>query len=91
MYAVIGGIRLLAPGYKRILFAPEPGGDLTSSQCELDTPQGRVACHWQVRGKALRGEVEVPPRTKAELRLPGQRAKMLSPGRHRFAAKLRKP
>jgi len=87
MYAVIGGIRLLAPGYKRILFAPEPGGGLTSSHCELDTPQGRVACHWQVRGKTLRGEVVVPQRTKAELRLPGQRAKQLLPGHHRFAAK----
>jgi alpha-L-rhamnosidase len=89
MYAVIGGLRPLAPGYKKIIFAPEPGGGLTSAYCELDTPQGRAACRWQLRGKTLRGEVEVPPRTKAELRLPGQRAKTLSPGHHRFAAKLR--
>jgi alpha-L-rhamnosidase len=87
MYGVIGGIRLLAPGNKRILFAPEPGGGLTSASCELDTPQGRAACRWQLRGKTLRGEVEVPPRTKAELRLPGQRTKMLSPGHHRFDVK----
>jgi alpha-L-rhamnosidase len=91
MYAVIGGIRLQSPGLKKIRFAPEPGGGRKSAECRLDTPQGRAACRWHLRGKALRGEVEVPPRTKAELRLPGQRAKMLLPGRHRFAAKLRKP
>ena len=88
MYAVIGGIRPSAPGFKKILFAPEPGGSLTSASCELDTPLGRAACRWQLRGRALRGEVIVPPRTKAELRLPGQRAKQLLPGHHRFDGKL---
>ena len=87
MYAVIGGIRPSAPGFKKILFAPEPGGGLTSAQCELDTPLGRAACRWQLRGKTLRGEVEVPPRTNAELRLPGQRTKQLLPGHHRFDVK----
>ena len=87
MYAVIGGIRPSAPGFKKILFAPEPGGGLTSAQCELDIPLGRAACRWQLRGKTLRGEVEVPPRTNAELRLPGQRTKQLLPGHHRFDVK----
>ena len=87
MYAVIGGLRPLAPGYKKILFAPEPGGGLTSAQCSLDTPEGLAACRWQLRGKMLRGEVIVPPRTQAELRLPGQRVKKLLPGRHRFSGK----
>jgi len=90
MYAVIGGLRPLAPGYKKILFAPEPGGGLKSAECQLDTPQGLAACRWQLRGKVLRGEVIVPPRTKAELRLPGQPAKKLLPGHHRFTAALGK-
>ena len=89
MYSVIGGIRPTAPGFKKILFAPEPGGGLTSAQCELDTPQGRAACCWQLRGKTLRGEVEVPPHTKADLRLPGQRVKNLAPGRHQFAVRVK--
>lgn len=89
MYAVIGGIRPSAPGFKKILFAPEPGGDLTSAACQLETPQGRAACCWQLRGKTLRGEVEVPPRTKAELRLPGQPAKTLTPGCHRFTVRIK--
>lgn len=89
MYGVIGGIRLQSPGFKKILFAPEPGGGLTSAECRLDTPQGRVECRWQWRGKTLRGEATVPAGTTAELRLPGQRAKKLAPGRHRFAAEVK--
>ena len=89
MYAVIGGIRLQSPGFKKILFAPEPGGDLTSAECRLDTPQGRVECRWQVRGKTLRGEATVPPGTTAELRLPGQRTKKLPPGSHIFTARVK--
>ena len=90
MYGVIGGIRPLAPASRKILFAPEPGGGLTSAQASLETPQGLAACRWRLRGRNLRGEVVVPPRTSAELRLPGQRSKKLSAGRHPFAAKLGK-
>ncbi len=89
MYGVIGGIRSLAPGCKRLLFAPEPGGGLKSADCQLDTPQGRAACRWQLRAKVLRGEVTVPPRTTAQLRLPGQRTRKLLPGRHRFMVNVR--
>ena len=88
MYAVIGGIRPLAPACRKILFAPEPGGGITSAETTFDTPQGRAECRWQLRGKTLRGEVIVPPRTSAELRLPAQRGKKLKPGRHCFTVKL---
>jgi alpha-L-rhamnosidase len=88
MYGMIGGIRPLAPAYRQILFAPEPGGGLTSAECQLETPQGRAECRWELRGRTLKGEVVVPPLTKAKLRLPGQRVKRLLPGRHRFAVKL---
>ena len=89
MYSVIGGIRLQAPGFKKILFAPEPGGGLTSAECRLDTPQGRAECWWHLRGLMLRGEVCVPPGTTADLQLPGRRARKLSSGRHRFSAKIK--
>ena len=90
MYAVIGGIRSTAPGFKKILFAPEPGGGLRSAECQLDTPRGRAACCWKLRGTTLRGEVIVPPQTTADLRLPGQQTKKLSPGAHRFTARMKR-
>jgi alpha-L-rhamnosidase len=88
MVAVIGGIRPLAPGYKKILFAPEPGGGLTSADCQLDTPRGRAACRWSLRGRTLRGEVLVPPGAQSALRLPGQPLQKLGPGRHGFRTRL---
>ncbi len=88
MVAVIGGIRPLAPGYQKILFAPEPGGGLTSAHCELDTPQGLASCRWHIRGKTLRGEVIVPPRATARLQLPMQPVQDLPPGRHVFCSKM---
>lgn len=91
MYAVIGGIRAASPGFRKMLFAPEPGGGLTSAECQLDTPRGRAACRWQIRGQTLRGEVIVPPQTTAELRLPGRRAEKLFPGPHRFTARIKSP
>lgn len=91
MYAVIGGIRPMAPGYRRILFAPEPGGGLTSAEVSLETPRGRAACRWHRRGRMLRGEVTVPPGAAAELRVPGRRAQKLAPGQHRFAGRLPTP
>lgn len=85
MYAVIGGIRPLEPGFKRILFAPEPGGGITSAETTLETPEGRAECRWQIRGRTLRGEVTVPPGATAEIRLPGQGIRRIAPRRHRFA------
>jgi alpha-L-rhamnosidase len=80
---------LQAPGFKKIFFAPEPGGGLTSAECRLETPQGRVECRWKLRGKTMRGAVTVPARTTGELRIPGQRTKTLFPGRHNFAARIK--
>jgi alpha-L-rhamnosidase len=85
MYEVIGGIRPASPGFGRILFAPEPGGGLTSADCRLETRQGTAACRWELRRGRLTGEVTVPAGSSAELRLPGQQTRPLGPGAHRFA------
>jgi alpha-L-rhamnosidase len=54
MYSVIGGIRPLAPGFKKILFAPEPGGGLTEAATSLQTPQGLASCRWKLRSKPVK-------------------------------------
>jgi alpha-L-rhamnosidase len=88
MYAVIGGIRPLAPGFKRILFAPEPGGGLRSAEATLETPHGRAQCRWKLSGKNLAIGLTVPSGTSARLELPpgflAQGPKTIPPGRHEF-------
>lgn len=91
-YEVVGGIRSLAPGFKEILFAPEPGGELQWAETSLETPQGHAKCHWKLAGKTLTIDLTVPTGTAAQLRLPpGYRAKTPLPktipaGRHKFVA-----
>jgi alpha-L-rhamnosidase len=41
MHRVIAGIRPLAAGYERILFAPQPGAGITSASAALRTPGAR--------------------------------------------------
>jgi alpha-L-rhamnosidase len=97
IYTVVGGIRSLAPGFKKILFAPEPGGGLEHAETSLETPQGRAACCWQLRGRRLSIEVTVPTGATAQLQVPavfrldGKSPAILSAGNHAFVARRERP
>jgi alpha-L-rhamnosidase len=80
MYSVIGGIRPMAPGFKKILFAPEPGGGLTEATTSLQTPHGLASCQWRLRGRRLSVDLKVPEGVHAGLRLPGRNPRTLKPG-----------
>jgi alpha-L-rhamnosidase len=76
LHQTVGGIAPLEPGYKTILFAPEPGGSVTSAQASFLSPYGVVRCEWELRdnGDGTRGfwmRVVVPMNTSAVVRLPG--------------------
>lgn len=49
IYRHIGGIQMLAPGYKKILFAPDMDCGLNSAGCSLETPYGTARCQWEIR------------------------------------------
>jgi alpha-L-rhamnosidase len=83
MYSVIGGIRPMAPGFKKILFAPEPGGGLKKATTSLDTPYGLASCQWRLRGRRLSVDLQVPEGVRAALRLPGRKPRALKPGHFR--------
>ena len=92
IYGVVGGIRPMAPGFKKILFAPQPGGDLRWARTSLETPLGLAKCHWKLTGKRLAIELTVPEGTNSMLELPpGFRTrnaipKSVPPGWHVFVA-----
>lgn len=82
MYSTVGGIDLdpAAPGYKHIIFRPQPGEGLTSASAELMTRYGRTACRWQIRGKRLAVHCTVPPNARATVYLPGRRPERIGAG-----------
>jgi alpha-L-rhamnosidase len=84
MHRVIGGISPLEAGYRRVLFAPQPGGGLTSASADLRTPCGLSGINWSLEQGRLRTQVVVAPQTEGVLRLPGAAERVLGPGTHEF-------
>jgi alpha-L-rhamnosidase len=72
MHRVVGGIAPLAPGYSKVLVAPQPGGGLTEAETELEIPPGRIAVRWVVSGDQFTVDVDLPDGIEGVLRLPGQ-------------------
>jgi alpha-L-rhamnosidase len=72
MYRVMAGIDVdeAAPGYKHVLIQPRPGGGFTSVKASHETPYGKVASAWTIAGGRFELAIEVPPNTKATVRLP---------------------
>ncbi len=90
MVSTVAGLEIGAPGYKKILFKPRPGGTITWAEARLQTPQGETSIRWELGDGSLAIDLVVPNETEAELSLPeGWKAQppKLAPGRHRVVAK----
>lgn len=72
MYRTLGGIRLdpSGPGYKKIVFQPQPGGGITWSKQAIDSPYGRVALNWKIEDETWTLTLEIPANTTGRLVLP---------------------
>lgn len=86
LHTTVAGISPLEPGYRRILVAPQPGGDLTWAEASLETPYGRTAVRWEREGDDLALRVEVPEATEAVVRLVGSDDIVLGAGVHELNA-----
>ena len=85
MHRTIGGIAPMAPGYERVLIAPQPGGDLTWARAALETRHGTISTDWSLDGDGrLNLQLEVPDGVEAEVRLPDGTEKVVGSGRHEF-------
>ncbi|MFB4420816.1 family 78 glycoside hydrolase catalytic domain [Streptomyces sp. QL37] len=84
MHRVVAGLSPLEPGYRRVLFAPRPGGGLSSAAARVRTPQGEAAIDWSIDGDRIRAAVQVPEGTEGILSLPGMAERTLAPGRHQI-------
>lgn len=71
MFANLGGIQAVEPGYKTARIAPLVGyGDLTHARCSQQTPFGNLATEWSISGGSIHLDVEVPVNTTAVIHLP---------------------
>jgi alpha-L-rhamnosidase len=74
LYGVVAGIEVdpAEPGYKHILFQPQPGGGLTYARATLDSPYGPLASAWELTETGFHLDITLPPNTHATVRLPAQ-------------------
>ncbi|CZR56084.1 related to alfa-L-rhamnosidase [Phialocephala subalpina] len=79
LHSTVGGISPSTPGWNSILFAPIPGGTITSAKTSFLSPYGKVECSWETEKegsgeggkKKFKMKATVPPNTTAEVKLPG--------------------
>ena len=72
LYNSVAGIDVdpAAPGYKRVILRPQPGGGLTYARAKLETLYGTVISSWQREGGRFEYRIVVPPNTTATVYLP---------------------
>ncbi|WP_216588223.1 family 78 glycoside hydrolase catalytic domain [Streptomyces brasiliscabiei] len=77
-------------GYRELVVDPRPVGDLTHAEGGYRTPYGVVSARWTRRDGRFRLDVELPPNTTAEIRLPsGDGARrVVGSGRHTFTCRV---
>ena len=84
MYRVMAGLEVdpAMPGYKHIRIQPQPGGRFTSASASHHTMYGPVSSAWTLKEGAFELTIEVPPNTRATVRLPkAQLANVTESGR----------
>ncbi|WP_406142214.1 alpha-L-rhamnosidase [Streptomyces sp. NBC_01089] len=83
MYANIAGIAPGAPGFRRTVIRPRPGGGVTEADGRFDSRYGPVTTHWTTSG-GFRLTVSLPPNTTAEVWIAAGRASDVDHGAATF-------
>ena len=71
----VGGIRSEAPGYKKIVIAPQVDGKLTHATVAYNSVRGYIISGWKRDGDRLVFEVTIPANTTATVLLPAKMAR----------------
>lgn len=76
LYSTVAGIDAdsRAPGYRKVVLRPRPGGTLQWVKASLRTPHGLVRSAWRREGNATVYEFSVPPNASADVSLADARA-----------------
>jgi len=71
-YHDLAGIRSGGNGFKHILIAPQPVGDVTWARASYDSIRGTIASHWQRQGGKFTLQVSLPANTTATVFVPAR-------------------
>lgn len=71
MHRTIGGLTSAAPGYRRIIWEPKPGGDLQHARVAFESPYGRIEGAWRREADGVRYDLSVPTGVEAVVRVAG--------------------
>ena len=63
------------PGYRHIIFKPQPAADITSASYANKTTYGRASIDWKKDGKKFIMEINVPAGCSATVHIPSFNAK----------------
>ncbi|MCX6039303.1 MAG: glycoside hydrolase family 78 protein [Chloroflexi bacterium] len=94
LYAVVAGIDVnpAQPGYKHILFHPQPGGGLTSAKATLYSMYGQIVSDWRIVKGIFEWDIVVPPNTTAMVTLPNEEAgSEVEAGKYHFSTPFPSP
>ncbi len=82
LYRVVAGLEVdpAEPGYKHVLFQPQPGGGLTCARATLNSPYGMVVSAWKLTEAGFHLSITVPPNAHATVRLPARSLDALTEG-----------
>jgi alpha-L-rhamnosidase len=89
LHRTVAGLAPAAPGYRRVIIRPRPGGGLTHASATHDSPYGRIEVAWRRENQALHVEVTLPPGTTALVHLPGKDPVEAGSGRHSYSCPIR--
>jgi alpha-L-rhamnosidase len=84
MHRVVAGIEAAAPAWRRIRFAPRPGGSLTRAAARHLTPYGEASIRWWLDAGRLHVAIRVPVGADATVELPGQPTVEVGHGEHTY-------
>jgi alpha-L-rhamnosidase len=77
-----------APGFRKIIFKPQPVGALAWVEARYDSVRGELGIRWEHRAGKLLVTATVPANTTATLLLPDATSHPLPPGVHKREARL---
>ena len=89
LYRIVAGIDAAAPGYKKIIIHPHPGGKLTWVKAHYECPYGKIISNWRLTKKVFHLEVQIPPHTTATIVLPqkgGEVSREVGPGWYQWSS-----